>query len=196
MRYSFLFFFVSFGFILSAQIYMRKKENFGIYSGGNFKNAEFNTFQFGATTNIFNYFEPEVGLRFTNPSLSTTNFSQSQNLYLTTGLNFRKSLFPIYQRKVGRSCRGEMLELFAAPEYSILVKSNTDRYDIGQFSIRAGLGLFHYQTGFSKSNKAWQVKAQVYYRYVPGPVTASMSIKNEFGIQLRIFKFKTFDFVN
>ncbi len=196
MRFSFLTLSVFLSFGLSAQVYMRKKENFGVYGGGNFKNAEFNTLQFGLTTNLFHFFEPEIGLRATLPLKSSNDFTQPHNVYLTTGLNIRKSLFPIYQRKVGASCRGEMIEIFAAPEYNFLLKSHTDRYDLGQFSVRAGLGLFHYQTGFSRSNKAWQVKAQVYYRYVPGPLTNTMSIKNEFGVQLRIFKFKTYDYVH
>jgi hypothetical protein len=187
MRFSVLTLSVLLSFGISAQVYMRKKENFGVYGGGNFKNAEFNTLQFGLTTNLLHFFEPEIGLRATLPLKSSNDFTQPHNVYFTTGLNIRKSLFPIYQR---------MLEIFAAPEYNFLLKSHTDRYDLGQFSVRAGLGLFHYQTGFSRSNKAWQVKAQVYYRYVPGPSTNTMSIKNEFGVQLRIFKFKTFDFVN
>ena len=172
---------------------MRKKQNFGFYTGGTFKDAQFNTASIGLTRSVFNYFEPEIGLRATLPLAAPADNSQMHHVYLTTGLNIRKSLFPINQRKKGRSCRGEIIEIFAAPEYNYLIKSNTDRYDRGQFSVRTGLGIFHYQTGFSKRSKAWNVKAQVYFRYVPGPITNTMSIKNEFGIQLRIFKFKTFN---
>jgi len=179
-----------------GQMYVRKKQNIGFYTGGTFKDAQFNTASIGLTRSIFNYFEPEIGLRATLPLAAPADNSQMHHVYLTTGLNIRKSLFPINQRKKGRSCRGEIIEIFAAPEYNYLIKSNTDRYDKGQFSVRTGLGIFHYQTGFSKRSKAWNVKAQFYFRYVPGPITNTMSIKNEFGIQLRIFKFKTFDFVN
>lgn len=178
-----------------AQVYMRKKQNIGFYTGGTFKDAQFNTASIGLTRSVFNYFEPEIGLRASLPLTATSDNSQMHNVYLTAGLNIRKSLFPINQRKKGRSCRGEIIEIFAAPEYNYLVKSNTDRYDKGQFSLRTGLGIFHYQTGFSKRSKAWNVKAQVYFRYVPGPITNTMSIKNEVGVQLRIFKFKTYDFV-
>lgn len=178
-----------------AQVYMRKKQNIGFYTGGSFKDAQFNTASIGLTRSVFNYFEPEIGLRATLPLAAPADNSQMHHVYLTTGLNIRKSLFPINQRKKGRSCRGEIIEIFVAPEYNYLIKSNTDRYDIGQFSLRTGLGIFHYQTGFSKRSKAWNVKAQVYFRYVPGPISNTMSIKNEFGIQLRIFKFKTYDFV-
>jgi len=193
-------FFVLLAAILSlhlstAQVYMRKKENIGFYTGGTFKDAQFNTASFGLTRSVLNYFEPEIGLRVTLPLKAPTDNTQMHNVYLTAGLNLRKSLFPINQRKKGRSCRGEIIEVFAAPEYNYLIKSNTDRYDQGQFSIRGGLGIFHYQTGFSKMSKAWNVKAQFYFRYVPGPLTNTMSIKNEFGVQLRIFKFKTYDFV-
>ena len=179
----------------SAQAYMRKKQNIGFYTGGTFKDAQFNTASIGLTRSVFNYFEPEIGLRATLPLATPTDNSQMHNVYLTAGLNVRKSLFPINQRKKGRSCRGEIIEIFAAPEYNYLIKSNSDRFDQGQFSLRTGLGIFHYQTGFSKRSKTWNVKAQVYFRYVPGPITNTMSIKNEVGVQLRIFKFKTYDFV-
>ncbi|MFM7387423.1 MAG: hypothetical protein ACKO5L_04625, partial [Bacteroidota bacterium] len=175
-----------------AQVYMRKKQNIGFYTGGTFKDAQFNTASIGLTRSVFNYFEPEIGLRATLPLAAPADNSQMHNVYLTAGLNVRKSLFPINQRKKGRSCRGEIIEIFAAPEYNYLIKSNTDRFDQGQFSLRTGLGIFHYQTGFSKRSKAWNMKVQFYYRYVPGPITNTMSIKNEFGIQLRIFKFKTY----
>ncbi|MFM2038559.1 MAG: hypothetical protein RL432_1498 [Bacteroidota bacterium] len=178
-----------------AQMYLRKKQNIGFYSGGTFKDAQFNTFSVGVTRSMLRYFEPEIGLRATLPLKAPSNNTQLHNVYLSAGLNLRKSLFKINERKVGRSCRGEIIEIFAAPEYHMLIKSQTDRYDVGQFSLRAGLGLFHYQTGFSRRSKAWNVKAQFYFRYVPGPITNTMSIKNEFGIQLRIFKFKTYDFV-
>lgn len=178
-----------------GQIYVRKKQNIGFYTGGTFKDAQFNTVSVGLTRSVWNYFEPEIGLRATLPLKAPSDNTQLHNVYLSAGLNLRKSLFKINERKVGRSCRGEIIEIFAAPEYHVLVKSQTDRYDVGQFSLRAGLGLFHYQTGFSRRSKAWNVKAQFYFRYVPGPITNTMSIKNEFGIQLRIFKFKTYDFV-
>jgi hypothetical protein len=178
-----------------GQMYVRKKQNIGFYTGGTFKDAQFNTVSVGLTRSVWNYFEPEIGLRATLPLKAPSDNTQLHNVYLSAGLNLRKSLFKINERKVGRSCRGEIIEIFAAPEYHVLVKSQTDRYDVGQFSLRAGLGLFHYQTGFSRRSKAWNVKAQFYFRYVPGPITNTMSIKNEFGIQLRIFKFKTYDFV-
>jgi len=155
----------------SAQAYMRKKQNIGFYTGGTFKDAQFNTASLGLTRSVLNYFEPEIGLRATLPLAAPSDNSQMHNVYLTAGLNVRKSLFPN------------------------LIKSNTDRYDKGQFSVRTGLGIFHYQTGYSKRSKAWNVKAQVYFRYVPGPITNTMSIKNEVGVQLRIFKFKTYDFL-
>jgi hypothetical protein len=178
-----------------GQMYVRKKQNIGFYTGGTFKDAQFNTVSVGLTRSVWNYFEPEIGLRATLPLKAPSDNTQLHNVYLSAGLNLRKSLFKINERKVGRSCRGEIIEIFAAPEYHMLIKSQTDRYDVGQFSLRAGLGLFHYQTGFSRRSKAWNVKAQFYFRYVPGPITNTMSIKNEFGIQLRIFKFKTYDFV-
>ena len=178
-----------------AQMHMRKKQNMGVYAGGTFQDAQFNTFSAGITRSFFQFFEPEIGFRTTLPFTATSDLSTPKNTYITAGLNLRKSLFPINQRKKGRSCRGEIIEIFAAPEYNLLVKSNSQRYDVGQFSLRTGLGIFHYRTGFSKGSKAWNVKAQVYFRYVPGPVTNTMSIKNEFGVQLRLFKFKTYDFV-
>ncbi len=179
----------------SAQAYMRKKQNIGFYTGGTFKDAQFNTASIGITRSILTYFEPEIGLRASLPLAAPSDNSQTHNVYLTAGLNVRKSIFTINQRKKWRSCRGEIIEIFAAPEYNYLIKSNTDRYGKSQFSFRTGLGIFHYQTGFSKRSKAWNVKAQVYFRYVPGPITHTMSIKNEFGVQLRIFRFKMYDFV-
>jgi hypothetical protein len=178
-----------------GQMYVRKKQNFGFYTGGTFKDAQFNTVSVGLTRSVWNYFEPEIGLRATLPLSSSEDYTQPHNVYLTGGLNFRKSLWQINQRKIGQSCRGEIVEFFVAPEYNLLIKSHTDRYDVGQFSLRTGLGLFHYQTGTSKRSKAWNVKAQAYYRFVPGPVTNTMSIKNEFGIQLRVFRFKTYNFL-
>jgi hypothetical protein len=178
-----------------GQMYVRKKQNIGFYTGGTFKDAQFNTVSVGLTRSMFRYFEPEIGLRATLPLQAPNDNTQMHNVYLSFGLNLRKSLFTINQRKKGRSCRGEIIEVFVAPEYNYLVKSNTDRYDQGQFSVRGGLGIFHYQTGFSKRSKTWNLKAQMYFRYVPGPLTNTMSIRNEFGVQLRIFKFKTYDFV-
>ena len=162
----------------------------GMYMGGTFQDAQFNTFSAGITRSFFQFFEPEIGFRTTLPFTATSDLSTPKNTYITAGLNLRKSLFPINQRKKGRSCRGEIIEIFAAPEYNLLVKSNSQRYDVGQFSLRTGLGIFHYRTGVSKGSKAWNVKAQVYFRYVPGPVTNTMSIKNEFGVQLRLFIFR------
>ena len=194
MRFLLFSSFLGLSLILNAQMYMRKKENFGFYMGGTFKDAQFNNLSFGLTRSCFQFFEPEIGLRSSLPLNSSSDINPMQQLYLTGGLNIRKSLFPINQRKVGRSCRGEIIEIFAAPEYNFLLKSDNERIDQGQFSLRTGLGIFHYRTGFSKRSKAWNVKAQVYYRYVPGPLTNTMGIKNEFGVQLRIFKFKTYDF--
>ena len=178
-----------------AQMYVRTKKNIGFYTGVTYKNAQMNTLSVGITKSLWRYIEPEIGLRASLPISASADNNQMDNVYITSSLNFRKSLMAINQRKKGRSCRGEVLEIFVAPEYHVLIKSQTNRYDVGQFSLRGGFGIFHYQTGNSKRIKSWNVKGQLYYRYVPGPVTSSMSIKNEFGIQLRIFKFKTYDFV-
>lgn len=178
--------------ICVSQIYMRKKQNIGVYGGGTLNAGQFNNATFGLTRSMLHYFEPEIGLR---ASLANGSLEQNKSLHFTSALNVRKSIFRIFERKRGRSCRGEVIEVFVAPEYNLLLKSSTDRMDKGQFSIRGGLGIFHYQTGFSKRSKAWNVKAQCYYRYVPGPITSTQSIQNEIGVQLRIFRFKTYDFV-
>ncbi|NBV08555.1 MAG: hypothetical protein EBR91_08375 [Flavobacteriia bacterium] len=180
---------------LDSQIYMRKKQNIGFYTQGNFKNAQIDNMGFGVTRLTLKYFEPEIGVRTTFPLATESNLFTPKHFYLDGALNIRKSLCVLNERKKGRSCRGEVLEIFVAPEYHILLKNSTARNDIGQGSIRAGLGLFHYQTGFSKRNKTYTLKIQCYYRWVPGPKTVTQTIGNEWGVQLRLFKFKTYDFV-
>ncbi|NBU73048.1 MAG: hypothetical protein EBS53_16675, partial [Bacteroidetes bacterium] len=147
-------------------MYVRTKKNIGFYTGVTFKNAQMNTLSVGITKSLWRYIEPEIGLRASLPISASADNNQMDNVYITSSLNFRKSLMAINQRKKGRSCRGEVLEIFVAPEYHVLIKSQTNRYDVGQFSLRGGFGIFHYQTGNSKRIKSWNVKGQLYYRYV------------------------------
>ncbi len=104
---------------------MRKKQNIGFYTGGTFKDAQFNTASIGLTRSVLNYFEPEIGLRATLPLAAPSDNSQMHNVYLTAGLNVRKSLFPINQRKKGRIATIKDSFRFALDLGSFITKQDT-----------------------------------------------------------------------
>ena len=115
--------------------------------------------------------------------------------FLTTAMIFRAPLIVINERKKGRSCRGEVLEIFCGPEVfyrfngAVGIKHNLST------SIKGGLGIFHVRTGHSKRSKAWTVKLEGYYRHQFENSMNEFHIPNEFGLQIRLLRYKVYDFV-
>lgn len=186
-------------FFSVAQMYMRKKQNFGVYGQYNIGISERNntSFNIGFTRQFGRFVLPEFGYK-----RSTISNLQRDELipevinknYLNLALVFRTPLFTIFERKRGRSCQAEVLEIFFAPEgYYNLPQAN----DVSNsfLSYKTGLGLYHVQSGFGKRNKAWTVKLEGYYRGVFRQQIKDNSINSEVGIQLRIIHHKLYDFV-
>ena len=184
-----------------AQIYMRTKKNIGIY--GQLNTADFNpdgnySFQTGITKQIGRFCLPEIGYRqmVQNEMNRSFQFNDSKRKhFITTAMIFRAPLVVMNKRKKGRSCRGEVLEIFCGPELFYTL-NDTPSLDENLFSaVRGGLGIYHFRTGFSKRSKAWTVKLEAYYRYQFEKSNATFDIPNEFGLQLRILRHKVYDFV-
>ena len=184
-----------------AQIYMRTKKNMGIY--GQLNTADFNpegnfSFQTGITKQLGRFFLPEIGYRQMIQNEINRSFQlndPNRTHFITTAMIFRAPLVVMNKRKKGRSCRGEVLEIFCGPELFYRL-NDTQSLDENLFSaIRGGLGIYHFRTGFSKTSKAWTVKLEAYYRYQFDASNATFNIPNEFGLQMRILRYKVYDFV-
>lgn len=178
-----------------SQYYIRTKKNIGVIGMYNFSNLSNQTdltnsstsMQLGLCRQFGKYFVPEIGMTISTPSIVKTPTFES----LFTGVQIRKNLFKINQRKVGAKCKSEVLECFLVPEYTYLWNMGRN-IDQSKVSIRYGLGLYHLESGGSKQSRAWVTKIECYHRYQLG----SRSIfPHEFGIGLRIQHFKTYDFL-
>ena len=179
---------------------MRKKQNFGVYGQYNIGLEERNntSFNLGITKQFGRHFLPEFGFRS-----STINNIDREDLlspvlhknYLNVALMARIPVFTIFERKKGRSCRAEVIEVFFAPEaYYNLPQANSTANSF--LSYKTGLGLYHVQSGFGKRNKAWTIKLEGYYRGIFRQQNIDNTINREIGLQLRIIHYKTYDFVN
>ena len=184
-----------------AQIYMRTKKNIGIY--GQLNTVDFNpegnySFQTGITKQIGRFCLPEIGCRqmVQNEMNQSFQFNDSKRThFITTAMIFRAPLVVMNKRKKGRSCRGEVLEIFCGPELFYRF-NDTPSLDENLFSaVRGGVGIYHFRSGFSKRSKAWTVKLEAYYRYQFDTSNAIFNIPNEFGLQMRILRYKVYDFV-
>lgn len=186
----------------SSQIYMRTHKNIGVY--GQFNTPDFNkngsySFQTGITRQFGRFLLPELGYRqmIQKNVIRSAELSDSRREhFVTTSMMFRTPLLVINERKKGRSCRGEVLEIFCGPEvfYRFNESSSVLKEDLFT-SIKGGLGIFHVRTGYSKRSKAWTVKLEAYYRYQFKNSLSELDIPNEFGLQLRILRYKVYDFV-
>ena len=105
-----------------AQIYMRTKKNMGIY--GQLNTPDFNprgnySFQTGITKQLGRFCLPEIGYRqmIQNEIKRSLELNDSKRThFITTAMIFRAPLMVMNKRKKGRSCRGEVLEIFCGPE--------------------------------------------------------------------------------
>jgi hypothetical protein len=131
------------------------------------------------------HFIPEIGV-----SIVTLNENPAFRSF-NAGLQYRTHLLRINQRKIGAKCKGELIDLFVAPEY-IYTPNNSFRMNENSYSLRYGLALHHYESGGSRRSRAWNTKLEAYHRNYFGNTTP---IKHEFGIALRIQYFKTYDFL-
>jgi hypothetical protein len=182
-----------------AQAYMRKKQNFGIYSQYNWSlsNNSLTSTQLGITRQYAKIILPELGWRQQSlvvpdrimqlPSTIKTN-------YACFALQFRVPILKINERKVGRSCRAEVIELFFAPEAAIQIPQS-NQISNSFLSYKAGLGIYHVRSGFSKRHKAWNVKFEAYYRGIYKQQYSMNPLGSELGLQLRILHFKVYDFL-
>ena len=187
-------------FVSNAQMYMRKKQNFGVYGQYNIGLEERNntSFNLGITKQFGRHFLPEFGFR----SSTITNIDREDLLspvlhknYLNVALMTRIPVFTIFERKKGRSCRAEVIEVFFAPEaYYNLPQANSTANSF--LSYKTGLGIYHVQSGFGKRNKAWTIKLEGYYRGIFRQQNIDNTINREIGLQLRIIHYKTYDFVH
>jgi len=187
-------------FVSNAQMYMRKKQNFGVYGQYNIGLEERNntSFNLGITKQFGRHFLPEFGFR----SSTINNLNREDLLspvlhknYLNVALMARIPVFTIFERKKGRSCRAEVIEVFFAPEaYYNLPQANSTSNSF--LSYKTGLGIYHVQSGFGKRNKAWTIKLEGYYRGIFRQQNIDNTINREIGLQLRIIHYKTYDFVN
>ena len=187
-------------FVSNAQMYMRKKQNFGVYGQYNIGLEERNntSFNLGITKQFGRHFLPEFGFR----SSTITNIDREDLLspvlhknYLNVALMTRIPVFTIFERKKGRSCRAEVIEVFFAPEaYYNLPQANSTANSF--LSYKTGLGIYHVQSGFGKRNKAWTIKLEGYYRGIFRQQNIDNTINREIGLQLRIIHYKTYDYVH
>jgi hypothetical protein len=182
--------------ISSAQYYVRTKKNFGVIGMYNMSpvNADLNFssstpfLQLGVCRQFGKYAVPEIGIALASP----TTIGQNPTIAgLFTGLQLRKNLFTINERKHGSKCKAEVVECFVTPEYQLSF-NNARNANTGQFAVRYGLGLYHVQSGGSKRSRAWVTKVEAYHRnYLGGP----QALPHEFGVALRIQHFQTYDFL-
>ena len=186
---------------LISQIYMRTHKNLGIYGQFNTPDFEKNgsySFQTGITRQFGRHLLPELGYRQMVQKEADRSFQlnkPNKEHFVTTAMIFRSPLVVINERNQGRSGRGEVLEVFCGPEVFYRFR-DSERLKENMFtSIKGGLGIFHVRTGFSKRSKAWTVKLEAYYRYQFKNTLSDLEIPNEFGLQLRILRYKVYDFV-
>lgn len=181
---------------LFAQHYVRTKKNIGalgMYSLSptvNSQNISSSSpfLQLGLCRQFGKYTIPEFGISIARPSAIGLNPSVTG---IFTGVQFRKNLIKINERKHGAKCKAEVIEGFFTPEF----RYNFDPLRTAsqnQFSLRYGLSLYHIESGASKRARAWVTKIEVYHRNYLGATNAN---PHEFGIALRIQYFKTYDFL-
>lgn len=178
---------------LFGQIYMRTKKNIGFYANLNQRTEanKLNSFGVGFTRQFGSYILPEIGYRQqVEPFDRTMTQTGIKSHFIQTGITFRKKILKINERKVGRSCQAELIEIFVTPELFGRIPNQTSDFNYNP-SIRAGLGIYHVQTGFGRFNKMFQLKVEGYYRHSFGE---NPIVPNELGIQLRILKHKIIDF--
>lgn len=184
-----------------SQVYMRTHKNIGVY--GQLNTADFDkngsySFQTGITRQFGRYVLPELGYRQMVQKEIDRSFQLNdpkREHFLTTAMIFRAPLVVINERKKGRSCRGEVLEIFCGPELFYRFNGAESMNENLFTSVKGGLGIFHVRTGHSKRSKAWTVKLEVYYRYHFENSKSTFDIPNEFGLQLRLLRYKVYDFV-
>jgi len=186
---------------LEAQVYMRTHKNFGVYGQLNTSDFDKNgsySFQTGITRQFGRYVLPEFGYRQMIQKDNTRFIELNEPIrehFLTTAMIFRAPLVVINERKKGRSCRGEVLEIFCGPEVFYRLNGADGVKENLSTSIKGGLGIFHVTTGHSKRSKAWTVKLEAYYRHQFENPINEFHIPNEFGLQIRLLRYKVYDFV-
>jgi len=186
---------------LEAQVYMRTHKNFGVYGQLNTSDFDKNgsySFQTGITRQFGRYVLPEFGYRQMIQKDNTRFIELNEPIrehFLTTAMIFRAPLVVINERKKGRSCRGEVLEIFCGPEVFYRLNGADGVKENLSTSIKGGLGIFHVRTGHSKRSKAWTVKLEAYYRHQFENPINEFHIPNEFGLQIRLLRYKVYDFV-
>ena len=186
---------------LEAQVYMRTHKNFGVYGQLNTSDFDKNgsySFQTGITRQFGRYVLPEFGYRQMIQKDNTRFIELNEHIrehFLTTAMIFRAPLVVINERKKGRSCRGEVLEIFCGPEVFYRLNGADGVKENLSTSIKGGLGIFHVRTGHSKRSKAWTVKLEAYYRHQFENPINEFHIPNEFGLQIRLLRYKVYDFV-
>jgi len=186
---------------LEAQVYMRTHKNFGVYGQLNTSDFDKNgsySFQTGITRQFGRYVLPEFGYRQMIQKDNTRFIELNEPIrehFLTTAMIFRAPLVVINERKKGRSCRGEVLEIFCGPEVFYRLHGADGVKENLSTSIKGGLGIFHVRIGHSKRSKAWTVKLEAYYRHQFENPINEFHIPNEFGLQIRLLRYKVYDFV-
>jgi hypothetical protein len=170
-----------------GQYYVRTKKNVGVvamYNSGNVNRLD-PSYQFALCKQFGRYTLPELGIK----AESQVNGLEINALY--AGIQFRKNLIKLNERKKGAKCKLEMLEGFVTPEFNYDLSRNASTEQT-PFSIRYGFGLYHLESGGSKRSRAWATKMEVYHRSYLHP---TIPYRQEFGVALRIQHFKTYDFL-
>ena len=187
MKVTFLFLFSVLTAHLYGQHYIRTKKNLGVLGMYNLgqMNAIDPSYQFALCKQFGRYTLPELGVK----AVSQESGLQINSLY--AGVQFRKNLIKLNERKKGAKCKLEILEGFVTPEFNYYL-SNTASAKPAPFSLRYGLGLYHVESGGSKRSRAWATKVEVYHRSY---IQTSSPYQQEFGVALRIQHFKTYDFL-
>jgi hypothetical protein len=172
---------------LFGQYYVRTKKNLGVVGMYNIGSAnQLNpSYQFALCKQFGRYAVPEIGFK----AESNLNGLDINALY--AGIQFRKNLVKLNERKKGAKCKLEMLEGFVTPEFNYYLSQSASS-EQAPFSIRYGLGLYHVESGGSKRSRSWATKMEVYHRSYLQP---TIPYRQEFGIALRIQHFKTYDFL-
>jgi hypothetical protein len=172
---------------LFGQYYIRTKKNLGVvgmYNVGS-SNQLNPSYQFALCKQFGRYAVPEIGIK----AQSHVNGLEINALY--AGIQFRKNLVKLNERKKGAKCKLEMLEGFVTPEFNYYLAQSASS-EQAPFSIRYGLGLYHVESGGSKRSRSWATKMEVYHRSYLDP---TIPYRQEFGVALRIQHFKTYDFL-
>lgn len=180
---------------LSAQMYMRTRNNIGVVANYNFSlNDALNkqSISIGITRQFGAYILPELGCRLNMNEMNRENSTMNNDSFLFGALNYRKRLFLINKRRVGSCCKAELVEVLCAPEYFSKIGNNKG---LNSKNIRLGMGIYHVQSGYGKKSKSWTLKIEGYYR-IPINISTESSIKNEVGVQVRILRHQIYDFLN